>query len=87
MSTILRERQTTPSEHRISARHVFRVRDDLLLRYRMALSRHGDPEPQRDRVADGYDVRTCARCGEEDALFQLDPEGSWAYCTACGRAA
>jgi hypothetical protein len=86
MSTILRERQTASSERR-SARPAFRVRDDLLLRYRLALSRHGDPEPQRDHVADGYDVRTCARCGEEEALFQLDPEGSWAYCTACGRAA
>lgn len=87
MSTMLRERQITPSERGISARRAFRLRDDLLLRYRMALSRYGDPEPQRERVADGYDVRTCARCGEESALFQLDPKGSWAYCTTCGRAA
>jgi len=32
------------------------------------------------------DVRTCAHCGEQ-VVFRVDPMGSWAECTACGRLA
>jgi hypothetical protein len=59
--------------------------DELLMRYLGALSRHGDPEPERDEVAPGHDVRTCAACGEH-TIFRLDPDGGWAECSACGRA-
>jgi hypothetical protein len=61
-------------------------RDDLLARYLRALGRYGDPEPQRDEVPPGSDIRTCACCGET-TMFKLDAEGGWAYCTACRRAA
>ena len=61
-------------------------RDDLLARYLGALRRHGDPEPRRDELPEGLDVRTCARCGETGA-FRLDPQGGWAYCISCERAA
>jgi hypothetical protein len=30
------------------------------------------------------EVRTCTRCGEH-VPFRIDPMGSWAACTACGR--
>jgi hypothetical protein len=61
-------------------------RDDLLLRYLRALDRFGDPESQRDDLPAGADIRTCACCGET-TLFRLDPEGGWAFCTACSKPA
>ncbi|HSL12333.1 MAG TPA: hypothetical protein VLA82_13560 [Actinomycetota bacterium] len=61
-------------------------RDDLLSRYLRALDRYGDPEPRREELPAGADVRTCASCGET-TLFRLDPEGGWAFCTACRKAA
>jgi hypothetical protein len=32
----------------------------------------------------GHQRRTCANCGEQ-ALFRMDPEGTWAVCEVCGR--
>jgi hypothetical protein len=59
---------------------------DLLSRYLHALDRYGNPEPRRHALPPGADVRSCARCGER-TLFRLDPEGGWAFCTTCSRAA
>jgi hypothetical protein len=62
-------------------------RDDLLSRYLGALSRYPDEADQdHEDLPVGYDVRTCANCGER-AMFKLDPDGGWAACTACGKAA
>lgn len=33
---------------------------------------------------DGPDARTCTHCGEH-VPFRIDPLGSWAECTSCGR--
>jgi hypothetical protein len=33
---------------------------------------------------EGPDVRTCTHCGDH-VPFRIDPLGSWAECTACGR--
>ena len=59
---------------------------DLRSRYLRALDRYGNPEPHRHDLPPGADVRTCACCGET-TLFRLDPEGGWAFCIACRRAA
>jgi hypothetical protein len=77
MSTTLRDRPRTDR---------YGQRDDLLSRYLRALDRYADSEPQRGAATRVGDVRTCACCGEA-ALFQFDPRGGWAFCTACGRAA
>ena len=61
-------------------------RDDLLSRYLRALGRYGDPEPQRGALPAGADIRTCACCGAT-THFRLDPEGGWAFCTQCRKAA
>jgi hypothetical protein len=60
--------------------------DELLSRYLGALRRHGDPEIERRSLAEGHDVRTCPNCGRH-VIFRIDPEGGWAECTSCGRAA
>jgi hypothetical protein len=35
-------------------------------------------------IPPGHQVRTCANCGAQ-ALFRIDPEGTWAVCEVCGR--
>ena len=61
-------------------------RDDLLSWYLWALDRYGKPQEHREDVPAGADIRTCARCGET-VMFRLDPEGGWAFCTVCRKAA
>lgn len=61
-------------------------RDDLLSRYLGALRRYGDPEAERQSLAEGHDVRTCPHCGQH-GIFRVDPEGGWAQCTSCRRPA
>jgi hypothetical protein len=59
------------------------VRDDLLLaRYLRARRRFGPDRPQG--LPPGFDIRTCAHCGLH-TRFRVDPEGTWACCTACGQ--
>jgi hypothetical protein len=43
-------------------------------------------EPMSAEAAseDGRDVRTCTLCGAH-VPFLIDPLGSWAECTVCGR--
>ena len=78
MSTVLERRTTYLSD--------VSEPDELLARYLRALDRYGDPEQRREELPRGVDIRTCASCGET-TLFRLDPEGGWAFCTACRRAA
>lgn len=56
---------------------------DLLREYLRGLQRH--PRASQD-VAPGWQMRTCAACGEE-AAFRLDHEGDWATCGRCGHLA
>ena len=58
--------------------------DDLLSTYLRLLGRH--TETHRAVESPGCQVRTCSSCGKR-ALVHLDPEGGWAWCSACGRAA
>ena len=58
--------------------------DDLLLRYLRALEDHG--QDVAEDLPAGRDVRTCAHCGA-NTFFRLDPQGGWAFCEACSRAA
>lgn len=85
MSTAVHERPDAGDGH-VRELEPSVPRDELLARYLGALRRHGDPEPAREAAPEGGDVRTCARCGET-TLFRLDPEGGWAFCTSCERAA
>lgn len=55
---------------------------DLLLDYLRLLGRRGGP-PQPVEPSNPQ-VRTCTSCGRR-ALVRLDLEGSWAWCSACGR--
>lgn len=57
---------------------------ELLDDYLRLLGRRGDPH--RPVGSSGPQVRTCASCGRRAAV-RLDPEGGWAWCSACGRAA
>ena len=66
-------------EHRIGGRE-----DDLLLDYMRLRGR--EEEPWRSARSEGPDIRTCRWCGRR-APVRLDPEGGWAWCFACGRAA
>jgi hypothetical protein len=58
--------------------------DDLLLDYLRLRGRQQEPQgsawPERPKI------RTCRSCGRRAAV-RLDPEGGWAWCSACGRAA
>jgi hypothetical protein len=56
---------------------------DLLSSYLRLLGRYA--EPDRMIVPATSQVRTCSSCGRR-ALVHLDPVGSWAWCSACGRA-
>ncbi|MDQ4004950.1 MAG: hypothetical protein M3135_01455 [Actinomycetota bacterium] len=53
---------------------------------------HPERVPRRDHhghrpeEATGQRVRTCTSCGRRTAVH-LDPDGSWAWCSACGHAA
>jgi hypothetical protein len=57
---------------------------DLLLDYLRLLGR--GEGPRQPVEPSGPQVRTCTSCGRR-APVRLDPEGSWAWCSACGRAA
>jgi hypothetical protein len=54
--------------------------DLILATYLRALAR--DPSP-RSALSPGHDVRTCPSCGTQ-AVFTLDPEGTWYRCKHCG---
>lgn len=57
---------------------------DLLLDYLRLLGRREGPRQPVE--PSGPQVRTCSSCGRR-APVRLDPEGSWAWCSACGRVA
>jgi hypothetical protein len=57
---------------------------DLFLDYLRLLGCKG--EPHGSLQPEGSQLRTCSSCGRR-VPFHLDPEGSWAWCSACGRAA
>jgi hypothetical protein len=57
---------------------------DLLTDYLRLLGRRADP--RRPVQPAGPQVRTCSSCGRR-APVHFDAEGSWAWCSACGRAA
>lgn len=40
-------------------------------------------EPHAPPEEEGPEWRTCTHCGEH-VPFRIDPDGSWAECTACG---
>lgn len=54
---------------------------DLLLDYLRSLGRRGGPRRPVEPL--GPDIRTCTSCGRRVPVY-LDPQGSWAWCSACG---
>ncbi len=57
--------------------------DELLVDYRRLRGRQ--EEPQGSPWPERPGSRTCRSCGRR-APVRLDPEGGWAWCSACGRA-
>jgi hypothetical protein len=72
----------TRLQERISEK---RDRASEVARELLGSSRRVATEPAADGAGyDGPDVRTCTLCGKH-VPFRIDPLGSWAECTACGR--